>query len=229
MPSIKDAQGADLSGYTPMTAQLPVITRMITDKAKANPSRRCPLPPFNSDPDTLRQFEIGTQSPLIRVIPLPEVTNTAAPTFASTAASVASSSSTVVPVATTLTALSVTLSTGVLAAGSSFTGSVQMKKSFQLLSLAASAVCEVRLYGTAAAQSFDNGRVGDVPVPAETSQNIISCVTFDTLPYAWPWQNKIAANQDTPQSSTVYISVFNTDVSTVSNINVVISYLPLES
>lgn len=229
MPSIKEASGADLTGYESIPApKVPVIPSMITTQFKANPSRRCVLPSFNSDPDSLRQFETGTQSPHIRIIPLPEVNNTPAPTRATVAASTSSSSSST-NVTTSLKAVSVTISTGPLAAGASFTGSVQMQKSFQLLSLTSSALSEVRLYGTKASQSFDNSRVTDAPVPAEISQNIVSCVVFDAMPFSWPWQNKIAANQDTPQSSTVYVSVFNTDVIAVTSITVTISYLPLES
>jgi hypothetical protein len=39
---------------------------------------RCPLPPFNADPDTLRQFETG-QVPQIRFLPLSDPGSTPPP------------------------------------------------------------------------------------------------------------------------------------------------------
>lgn len=233
MPSIKDNMGADLSRYRAIEApKLPVVAQMINDnKPRANVFIRCPLPPFNSDPDTLRQFETGNQVPQRRVIPLPVMATvgTSQVSLAGSAFVISSSSSSSPAAPTQLLPLSASLSTGGLATGDNFQGSVQMSKSFQLLSLSANEVCEVRLYGTSSAQSFDAGRAEGDPVPPEISQNIISCVTFDSLPYNWPWQNKIGANQDTPQSLTVYVTVFNTDVSAVTNIDIAIGYLPLEA
>lgn len=226
MPSIQEMMGADLSKYKPApeAPQPPVVTQMVTEKQRANPNLRCPLPPFNSNPDTLRQFETGDAMPKIRVIPLP--VHSAAPpmrTAAVASSSSSGSSSTVIP--TTITAKSVTLNTGTLTAGSSFTGSVQMAKSFQLLLMTSDSLCEVRIYGTAASQSFDQGRANGDPVPPEITTNIVTCVSFeDTL--SWDWQNRIGANQDNPQTSTIYISVF-TDVDT-TNIAVTVTFLPLE-
>lgn len=230
MPSIKEAMGADLSGYTPMdTPKYPVLSQMITGgKPKANPSIRCPLPPFNSDPDTLRQFEIGTEMPQVRVVPLPPLID-AAPTRSIVSTSSAATSSSSSSTTTKLLPLSQVLQTGVMGAGTSFTGSLQLLKSFQLLSLSSTLECEVRLYGSSAAQAFDLSRAEGDPVPPEIMSNIISCVTFDQLPYTWPFQNIIGVNQDTPQNSTLYVTVFNTDVSAVTNISVTVAYLPLEN
>jgi hypothetical protein len=232
MPSIKDAVGADLSRYGPpqKPERPPVVPQMLTDnKPKANPSIRCPLPPFNSDPDTLRQFETGTTVPQIRVVPLPQafMSNIAVSTTkVSTSASSSGGGGSSTPV---LTPLSAVLNTGPIAAGASVLKTVTMKKSFQLLSISSSAACEVRLYGTAAAQGFDQARVTGSPVPPEISQNIVTDVVFDTKPYTWPFQNRVGANQDSTQGTTMYVTVVNTGTFALSSAVITISYLPLES
>ena len=234
MPSIKDAKNADLSGYTPSPApQLPVVAQTITgDRLKANPSIRCPLPPFNSDPDTLRQFENGTLSPKIRVLPLPPNPGSGGGTTTivnNVGTSGSSGGGTSTNTTTTLVASSVAPVTGLLIAGGVFTGTVLLAKSFQLLSISANAACEVRLYGTAAAQAFDAARPLDTPVSPEVTSNLIVDVVLDTLPYFWPLQNIVGANQDTPQSKTLYISVFNLAGAPVTNIAVTLNYVALES
>jgi hypothetical protein len=233
MPSIKEAMGADLSGYKPSSGPVsPVSPASVgVDRPKANPSLRCPLPPFNIDPDTLRQFETSGV-PQIRVIPLPDAASaTAAPARAVASASAATASNTTVTTASSTPAASqtATFSTGVILVGSSFMTSVAMAKAFQLLAITVDQLSEVRLYGTANSQAFDNVRPVDVPVAAEISSNIVTSVNFDTLPYTWGWQNRGGANQDSPQAVTIYVSVFNTDVVDVTNINVTITYVPLES
>jgi hypothetical protein len=234
MPSIKEMQGANLKGYTPSPApQPPVVAQTITgDRLKANPSIRCPLPPFNSDPDTLRQFENGTLSPKIRVLPLPPNSGSgggATTIVNNISTSGSSGGGTSTNTTTTLVASSVTPVTGLLIAGGVFTGTVQLAKSFQLLSISASAPCEVRLYGTAAAQAFDAARPLDAPVPPEVMSNLIVDVVLDTLPYFWPLQNITGANQDTPQSKTLYMSVFNLAGVPETNISVTIAYVPMEN
>lgn len=231
MPSIKDAikAGADMKGYAPAPA-LPVLPQMVNDnRPKANPSIRCPLPPFNSDPDTLRQFETGYQMPQVRVIPLPVTSGVAVPTAPTagvgTSAAASSSSSTAV---VTPTEVSVTMNTGVLAAGQIFTGTVQMAKVFTLLNLAATQICELRIYGSAGAQSFDESRPVDDPVSPEITSNFIVSANFDTVPFTWPCQDLSGVNQNTPRNSTIYVTVINTDENAVSNIAVTITYLPGE-
>jgi hypothetical protein len=211
---------------------------------RANPALRFALPPFGADVDSLRQFE-GATHPQIRLIPVPlpysfnPSPGTSGPSLS--AAAVSLQFTNVFQIATTALAnsklalagggfapVTVPLVTGAIVAGDSFVGSVQMARSFQLLSLTADTQCEIRIYGTALAQSFDNARAADDPVPAEITSDIISSVSLDTAPFAWGFQNRIGANQDTPQAKTIYVSVFNTDVD-VANINISISYLPLES
>ena len=233
MPSIREAVGADLSGYAPMTPDPTAKnTAPVTQSTmRASTILRCPLPPFGTDPDSLRQFEQGAGIPQIRIIPPPVIaqaatTAKASGQFASSSSSSSSSSTTV-----SLVAASVTVNVGTLTPTASFSGAVSvLKKSFQLLSISATAACEVRLYGTALAQLIDSARATDDPVPAETSQNIMTDVDFDTVPYIWGWQNRICANQDTPQTGTIYVTVVNPDPNnTISGLAVVITYLPLES
>jgi len=224
--------GSDLSGYRPTTDPVVKTTAPVTQSTmRASTILRCPLPSFGADVDSLRQFEQGAGVPQIRIIPPPviaQVAKTAAASgqFASSASSSSSSSTTV-----SLVAASVTINVGTLAPLSSFSGSASvLKKSFQLLSISATQACEVRLYGTALAQLIDSGRATDDPVPAETSQNIMTDIGFDTIPYVWGWQNRICANGDVPQTGTIYVTVVNPDSSnTISGLAVVITYLPLES
>lgn len=233
MPSIKDAVGSDLSRYQSMAPDLAAkTTTPITQSTmRASTILRCPLPSFGTDPDTIRQFEQGAGVPQIRIIPPPNIAATSA--TAATSGQLASSSSSSSSSSTTvsLTAASVTVNVGTLIPQASFIGTASvLKKSFQLLSMSASAAVDVRLYGTSTSQLIDEARLVDDPVPAEISQNIITDVLFDTVPYVWGWQNRIAANQDSPQSGTIYVTVINPSTSdTLTGVAVVITYLPLES
>lgn len=234
MPSIREAVGADLSGYVPMMSEPAVkSTAPVTQSTvRASTVLRCPLPPFGADVDSLRQFEQGAGVPQIRIIPPPLIVSTistaaAGGQLAGGSSSSASSGSTTV----SLVAASTTVNVGTLTPLAAFTGTASLlKKSFQLLSVSSTAPCEVRLYGTALAQLVDASRVTDDPVPAEVSQNFMTDIVFDTIPYVWGWQNRIAANQDTPQTGTIYVTVINPDASnTISGLAVVLTYLPLES
>jgi hypothetical protein len=238
MSTIKDAMGADLSGYR-SEAPKSQLGQTAEFRPKMNPSIRCPLPPFNFDPDTLRQFE-SASAPQVRIIPLPPIASGAAAvtakqivalTTASVSTTIVNSTNTTNTTNTgaTLAIKSAFMATGVLSAGMSDTDIVVMAKSFQLISVTADAKCEVRLYGTSVAASFDGGRAVDSPVPAEVSSNIISCVSLDTAPFTWPFQDRCGANQDAPQTANIYFTVFNTAVVDVPNINVTIAFIPLES
>jgi hypothetical protein len=244
LPSISESTKADLSGYTPV-ANLPVTYEMVNNnKPRANPAIRCPLPPFNLDPDTLRQFETGNSAPQIRVMPVPMQTGNSTTILngggfignVGTSASSGSGSGSGggsggsgSGSGSALTLKSVVLTTGSIAVGGSFLGSVSMAKSFQLISLTTNQPCDVRIYGNSSIQSFDATRAVDAPVPAEVSDNIIADVIFDTMPFTWGFQNAIGANQDNPQSTNVYITVLNTGNATLSPVQVTITYVGLES
>lgn len=225
MPPIKDAVRTDLSGYIPVPPAPPLLSIVPVNSGPAV-NLRCPLPPFNADPDSLRQFENQGSGPKNRVWPRPQQNGTSTTTTVTSVitGSGSSSSST-----STLVSQSASVTTGLLIAGIPFQGFVTMAESFQLLNMNVNAPCEVRIYGTAQAQAIDVYRVTGAPVPPEVSANLISCVTFDTMPYTWGWQNRCGSNQSSPQTTSVYVSVFNTVPSSETPVTVNIQYLPLET
>ncbi len=229
MPSLKDSL-VNTSGYALLPAKPPVMA-IIPANAAPSPNLRCPLPAFNSDPDTLRQFDDQSTGPKNRVWPLPQQTGSSITTVqtVSKVAVASSSSSSSSSSSTNLTAATATLMTGLLVSGAPFQSSLVMSESFQLLSIGVTVPCEVRLYGTSAAQATDVYRATGAPVPPEISQNIITCVTFDTFPYNFGWQNRCGSNQSSPQTTAIYVSVFNTVPSNETAATVTIQFLPLET
>jgi hypothetical protein len=74
MPPIADrlqSKGAS-SGYTPVEAPKhpPVVTSpTITKRPTVSPFMRCPLPPvYSSNPDSLRQWDLGGVVPQNRIL-----------------------------------------------------------------------------------------------------------------------------------------------------------------
>ena len=229
MPSLRDAiANAKLPNYVPVdntpvpSAPAAVATQPPAQTATNN--MRFILPPFNADPDSVRQFESG--SPKIRIWPRPQQRQGASSTVTSTTSTASSSSSTTTLSLAPKTAV---FTTGSLPAGHIYQTSLQLSQSFQLITMTVNSGCEVRIYGTQQAQLFDAPRATGNPVPPEISQNIISCVTFSTSPFVWGWQNRMGANQDLPQSPTIYISVFNTVPTSAAPVTVTLTYLPLET
>jgi hypothetical protein len=106
---------------------------------------------------------------------------------------------------------------------------VAASRSFQLFSVGSTAPADVRLYGSQAMQSSDSSRKIDAPVPAELTQGLLLDVVFDTVPYFWNTQNITGVNADSPQTTNLYVSVFNPNPIPLSNVTVYITYLPLES
>lgn len=230
MATLADSLKADLSGYGPPKPERPpALAQMLNDnKPKANSFRRCPLPPFSSDPDTLRQFETGNQVPQIRVWPVP-TQSLSGTTVINSAASVSSSSGSSSTPSSGIAIKTATLNAGLIDVGSSFVGSVAMAKSFQLISVLSTEACEIRMYGSGVVQSFDLSRATDAPPQAEIIPNIITDVVFDTLPYSWQFQSIVGANQDATQTTTIYVTVINTTDSVLTNVTVSIGYVPLEA
>lgn len=194
----------------------------------ANPFIRCPLPPFNVSPDTLRQFEENGKVPSRRVIPLPisvagggnaVITNN---TVVNTTGGGSSGSATV-PV----TALTVTLDVSELDPGAAATAALTVSAVAVLLILGSSDQCEVRIYGDAATQAMDASRSTDSAPPFEVLPGLVTDVVFDTAPYQWNWQNRVFVNQDAPVTTSLYITVINNTSGTVTP-SVTLTYLPLE-
>ncbi len=226
MPSLRDAiANAKLPNYVPAPAA-PMAVAVQPPPASANSNMRFILPPFNTDPDSVRQFE--SSSPKIRIWPRPQQTGGSTVTKSSspfgTAAGSSSSSATV-----TLSPKTTVFTTGVLPGGSNYQTTLQLSKSFQLLNAFANGPCEVRIYGTQQAQIFDATRPTGNPVPPEISQNIITCITMSDSPFAWPWQDRVGANQDNPQTVAIYVTVFNVVPTSAAPVTVSITYLPLET
>jgi len=223
MPSLKDAiANAKLPNFVPAIAA-PMTISVQPPTPSPNANMRFILPSFNQDPDSIRLAESNT--PKIRIWPRPQQTAGAA--TATTAASTSSSSSSSSSSTAALASATATVTTATLL--TSFSGSVVMAESFQLLSISVNRACEVRLYGTPTAQSIDAYRATDAPVPPETTAGIIACVTFDTAPYTWGFQNVCGANQLNPQSNLLYVSVINTNPLIQTPVTVTIQFVPMES
>jgi hypothetical protein len=235
MPPLKSMirpGGGTLEGFAavenPAKNQMSMPTTMTSG---ANPYIRCPIPPINIDPDTLRQFNQNGKTPTRRVLPLPIATTagggstTNNTTVINQGSSGGGGSSTA-----KLVSASVTISVPSLTPGQTFTATVALAKSFQLLSLNSTQGVEVRLYSTQAAQSADLVRITDAAVPFEVFPGIITDVVFDTAPFQWAWQNRIAANADSPQTTNIYVTVINPSQLTGVPASLLgVTYLPLES
>lgn len=223
MPSIAKSVAADLSMYKPEQTPLPIVNELGSQNNL--PTIRCPLPPFNVTPDTLRQFDNKGQTPQVRLIPLPVTANTTVNQTTNTTVTGGSSSSS--SAGTTLKAATVTYTPGVIAGGSQVLGAITMAKSFQLLNLVSNTACDIRLYASAVVQAQDASRLTDQPVPLELTSGIITNVVFDTSPFQWNWQNRAGASPTAV--TTMYITVVNTSSSGAISPTINISYLPLES
>ena len=225
MPALKDVLSKGLpEGYVPVE-NAPPATSPVDDAQFSSPTVRCPLPPTNADADSLRTFQKGSSTPQFRVMPLPPQTggSTTVTEGGSSSSSSGSGGGTAVSVATT-----VSTTVNIPANGATITR-IAATQSFQLLSISTNAPCCVRLYGNAAAQDTDSSRAIDAPVPAELTQNIIIDLVFDTTPYFWTTQNIMGVNADSPQGTTLYVTILNPNAVPISNLTVYITFLPLET
>lgn len=232
MPPLRDTVGLDLSamGYEPVEP----ISGAIGSPPSTNqqpgysPFMRCPLPPiWQASPDSLRQFYTNGVVPQNRIFnPSVNAGNTGGSTSGESSSVSGSSSSTTVTAK--IAAVQASITTPLLLPNTKFVKSLSLSKSFQLLTVTASGAARVQLYGTATAQSADVSRAVDVPPPAGTMQNIIADVVLDTAPFAWAFQDRMGANNDTPQTSTAYITVTNLG-SAATTITVTLVYVPLEN
>lgn len=184
-----------------------------------NPLIRCPLPPFNAGPDTLRQFDENGGVPTMRVIPLPISTQSGGNTTVTTNTTIiqqSGSSGGGSSTSTTLQSKSVVLQVPSLGPGGVFFGTLLMSKAFKLQQMTSTAPIEVRLYGDSVTQGSDAVRASDTAVPFEITPGIISDVIFDTSPYVWSWQNRTGNNADSPQTSNVYVTAVNPSTDTAT-------------
>ena len=232
MPSLKDMLSVkSMSGFAPAenAPKISPPTVMSGANPGINPYRRCPLPPFSATPDTLRQFDETGKVPARRVIPLPFQTAGSGGGVTNNITNVTSTGGGGGGSTTSLASASVAFSVPALSPGQAYTATVQIAKSFQLLLLTVSNPVNVRLYGTALAQIIDVSRLTDTAPPFEVTSGLITDIAFDTSPFQWSWQNRIAANADAPQSKTVYITVINYGLTGLGATTGSLTFLPLES
>lgn len=228
MASIKEALAFDRSGYEPASPKPELKGQAFSQLEPVyNAMLRCPLPPVQVTPDSLRQFYLGGQVPQMRLLTPPSNI-----TGSSIGGGTRITNNTIInngggSSSVSLAAKSVSVTTPVLNIGDIFTGQLIMAKSFQLLLVSASATCRVELYGTALAQTLDLSRGLDSPPGAGTFENIISDAVLDTTPFQLYFQNRIGANGDSPQASIIYVSITNIDA--VSEpFTVTFQFVPLE-
>lgn len=190
---------------------------------------RCPLPILGAaTPDALRSYFLDGQVPQVRLLtPQSTVIGQSSSTSSTTVLASSSSSSSSGTVAT-LAAATATITTATIGPNSKYTGVLQLSKSFQLLSIAVNSPARVELYGTSSAQGSDLARGLDVAPAAGTAQNIICDVVLDTVPYQWTFQNRVGASGNSPQTSSIYVTVTNLDT-TSDAITLTLVYVPLVS
>jgi|HubBroStandDraft_1064217.scaffolds.fasta_scaffold65490_2 hypothetical protein len=219
------------AGFTPLDS-LPDSSQGSNPAAPpvANPRMRTATPGTNADADLINQVGKGGSNPQFRMLPLPPATGgTTTVTTGGSSSSSSSSSGGGSSSSVSINPKTVTVSIPSLGPNSLVELSVATSQSFQLLSVAASNPCNVRLYGSAAAQISDASRSVDAPVPAELAQNIILDVVLDTNPYIWYCQNIIGANSNAPQNTTLFITVINELSTALSGTAITLTFVPLES
>lgn len=240
MPSINNAveAAAGLSGYTPVESPPerypPSVT---TDYAPMRNSMiRCPIPTlWNDSSDSQRQFYINGQVPQVRIMAPPQGSTTggssggnAEVTQGGSGTSGGGGSSSGGGSTNPIQAVQASFQTSLLVPGAVFTGTIQLSQSFQLLSVSTTSASRVQMYATRIAQMQDASRGLDDAPPAGIMQNLLSDVALDTAPYRWSFQNRVAANADTPQTNMVYVTVTNLDVLS-DVVTVTLLYVPLET
>ena len=232
MPSVEQAINTDRSNLTPVETQPeenkpPVAQDSRVNSLLKSPYQWCPLPPSNNSADSLRQWGQGSDVPRFRTqTPPPNVGGGSGTTIVHVGQVVTGGSGTTPGTPSLPLAQNVSVTTPVLAPSQTWTGTVQMAKSFTVLSVSGSSFCRIELYGTKIAQTLDLSR----PVsqaPQNTTQGLIMDVVLLTA-LTWQVLDCVGANADSPQSSTIYITV--TNVSTAAQaFTVSLQFVPSES
>lgn len=228
MPAIDQLQDVDFTGYTRQLPEPPAASepakRLLPERDSTLRFSAPFLPGTFPSSDTLRGFHLGSIIPQYR-IPIPPAAS-AQGASSTTSATVVTSSST----STNNPAVSQTASvtTTVLNPGARYTGSITMAKSFVVLQVTVNNAARVRLYSTAAAQTADLARPLTQGPGFGTEQGIIGDIALDTAPAVWQAVNMVGANGDSPQSTTVYITVDNISQATQAY-TVSVLYVPIQS
>ena len=230
MPSISDSTGLDTSGYT---RTLPVQPEESHPEDRQVPARDSKLrfsapylPGTFPSSDTLTGFHLGGKIPQWR-IPVPSGP-TAGGAGSSTSTTVVSSSSSSTTTNNPPKAQTASITTPVINPGSTYTGVVTMAKAFVVLQVTVNVAARVRLYSTATAQTIDMFRPITQGPGYGTEQGIIGDVVLDTAPVVWQAVDMVGANGDSPQSTTVYITVDNISQASEA-VTISIVYVPIQS
>jgi hypothetical protein len=214
MPSVQDAINADRSNLTPIenTQQAEQKPPAALSDSKVNsllksPYARCPLPPSNNSADSLRQWGQGSDVPVFRTSAPPLNSNNGGGSTTITRSATSSSSSGGTTPATLPSSQNASVTTPTLAPGQTWTGTLQMSKSFILIQVTGSAFCRIELYGTKVAQTLDLSR----PVtqaPKNTTSGLIVDVALLTAK-TWQVLDCVGSNDDSTRSATIYITITN--------------------
>ena len=198
-----------------------------------NPYLRCPLPPFSTTVDTIRQWNMTGKNPVMRVIPLPtqQGTGGGVNNNISNVTTTTSGGGAVTPTTPTqILPLTAFFNVPALGPAGTYTTILKLTQSFQLLQLNPTQPLEIRMYSNPTTQTQDIARPTDYAVNFDAIEGFITDVTFDTVPYSYEWQNRVGANADTPQTVNVYITVVNPSQTTgVNAATVAVIYVPLET
>ena len=233
MPSLRDATNVDLdqAGYAPVASPAGAAGAppSVDQQPGFNPFMRCPLPPiWQASPDSLRQFYTNAIVPQTRIFNPTSTLVSGSSGTVSTSSAVSTSSSSSTTTNATIKSASASITTPSLAPGGQFLHPIILSKSFQLLTVNVNGAARIQLYGNATAQNIDRSRGLDIPPPAGTMQNIIADVILDTAPFSWAFQDRVGANNDTPQGNTAYITVTNVGAAS-GPFTVTLVYVPLEN
>jgi len=233
MPSLHDAINTDRSNLTPVEPSTipagnppPIDTSKVNSLLK-NANQRCPLPPSNNSADSLRQWGQGDPVPSFRT-QTPPSNVVGGATSATTSVEVVggASSSTSTTTTSLAKAQNVSLTTPPLAPSQTWTGTIQIAKSFTMLRVSANSYCRTELYGTASGQTLDLSR----PVtqaPVNTTQSLIMDVVLLTA-LSWQVLDCVGSNGDNPQTSTIYVTITNLSTA-VQAFTVSMQFVPSES
>lgn len=228
--AIADHIGLDTTGFSRM---LPPRPEASEPEQRLQPFRDSTLrfsapylPGSFPSSDTLRGYHLGTQIPQWR-IPVPsQASAQGAGTSTATATTTTSSSSTT----TNNPAKSQTasLTTPTLGPGGQFTGVLTVAKAFVVLTVTVDNPARVRLYSTASAQTADLARPSTQGPGFGTEQGIIGDINLDTVPVVWQAVNMVGANGDSPQSTSIYVTIDNITTSS-ETVTVSVTYVPVQS
>lgn len=186
-----------------------------------NSMMRCPLPPLQVSPDSLRQFYRGGQLPQTRILTPNNIAISGEGESGAGNVTATSGSETV-----GLLVQQAAITTPIINPNNSFDSTLGLGRVFQLIQVSTSAPARVRLYGTLNALQLDSYRELDVAPAFGTEQGLILDVALDEVPYTFPLEGISGSNYDTVQAPVAYISVTNIGQATTP-ITVTFSYVPL--